>query len=710
MNLRDTVEGIQGVLFRITLAARTIFPRKRSKAFGFNQVDEIMIINLNRQPIRWQRSIRELRLHRANDGRTLDQLVKRISAIDARYTKEIASAGDVDPIYCLSDQLAVAPDHRLLHSFGADFQIRMTPQEVAVARSHVETWKAIAVGDKKNVLVLEDDFYFRPGAMSAITKAWDDLLGTDPDFDMLYLSYKEVDGGADKVKISNSLVRPMRGLWYLSGYVLSKAGAEKLLGLMPIVGPVDLWVNLKFSDLKIYATSRSALNQRIDSQSDNAYSILPLLARAGIVSSERPNLITGPRPNAPILVVDDPETVHSTAMAISILGISCRLGLPTNPSDQQNPSQGGLEACICSKLPETVIRAFVSSHPTARLILRGDQNDLFGVRQILANIPSISSEQILELPATQSVEWEPLCTFLDVPHPNVAYPKGAQPWQGVFEYDCDENVARNKSSEFAVFDDSPWITKSLPPLLQMSGSAFSIAQPNSRSDTFLDSSEIFDPHWHALSETFPGNISLFDPANITVKGKRSKLTFCKAENDVRDYTSASIAATHSVQYGRLEATIRPSNVQGIITGLFFHRSQPRQEIDLELLGSNPTQMIANVYFNPGDEGTDLHYGYRGTPIKIDLGFDASKQFHRYGIEWTNKSISWLVDGKTVHKRKSWEPTPIPHLPMQAFFNIWSSYSPELGGVVQDQYLPASSEMEDITVTIFRMSTEVAADS
>lgn len=706
MNLSDTVEGIRGVLFRIALAARTILPKKTSEAFGFNQISEIMIINLNRQAIRWQRSIRELRLHRANDGRTLDQLVRRVPAIDARHAKETASTGDVDPIYLLSDQLAVAPDHRLLHSFSPDYLIRMTPQEIAVARSHIETWKAIAAGNNKNVLVLEDDFYFRQGALSEITETWDDLLVSDPDFDMLYLSYKEVDGGADKAEISSSLVRPSRGLWYLSGYVLSKAGAEKLLSLMPVVGPVDLWVNLKFSDLKVYAISRSALEQRRDGHSDNAYSILPLLARAGIVSSERPNLIAGPRPSAPVLIIDEPETAHSTAMAISILGISCRLGLPTSPSSQQHPTQGGFEAYVCTKLPETVVRAFVSSYPTARLILRGDLD----ICRILGDSHSIPSDRILELLAGQPMEWELLCTFLDVPHPNVAYPKGAQPWQSVFEDGCDEKVADNRSLEFATFDDSPWIAKSLPPLVQMIESDFSAAKLNSRHKTLLGSSEIFDPHWRALSETFPGNVSLFDPTNIEVNGRRSKLTFRKAASDVRDYSSASIAATHSVLYGRLEAAIKPSNVPGLITGLFFHRSQPRQEIDLEILGSDPTQMITNVYFNPGDDGMDLSYGYRGTPIKIALGFDASKKFHLYGIEWTNKSISWLVDGKVVHERRSWEPTPIPHLPMQTFINIWSSYSPELGGVVQDKNLPTSTEVENISVAVFRIPSEVQSNS
>ena len=48
----------------------------------------------------------------------------------------------------------------------------MTPQEVAIARSHVEVWKTIATGSDDHVLVLEDDVWFRRGAAAAIDRGW----------------------------------------------------------------------------------------------------------------------------------------------------------------------------------------------------------------------------------------------------------------------------------------------------------------------------------------------------------------------------------------------------------------------------------------------------------------------------------------------------------------------------------------------------------
>jgi hypothetical protein len=47
----------------------------------------------------------------------------------------------------------------------------------------------------------------------------------------------------------------------------------------------------------------------------------------------------------------------------------------------------------------------------------------------------------------------------------------------------------------------------------------------------------------------------------------------------------------------------------------------------------PGECWPNVYFNPGDDGTAMGFGYRGSPCRIDLGFDATADFHLYAIDW-----------------------------------------------------------------------------
>ena len=103
------------------------------------------------------------------DGATL---ARRLSAVDARDGRAVAATADVDRTYPLGHQLYVQPSERLQECFGAEEPIRMTRQEVAVAQSHVEVWKAVASGPHSHVLVIEGDVWFKPGAAAAIDRGW----------------------------------------------------------------------------------------------------------------------------------------------------------------------------------------------------------------------------------------------------------------------------------------------------------------------------------------------------------------------------------------------------------------------------------------------------------------------------------------------------------------------------------------------------------
>ncbi len=165
---------------------------------------------------------------------------------------------------------------------------------------------------------------------------------------------------------------------------------------------------------------------------------------------------------------------------------------------------------------------------------------------------------------------------------------------------------------------------------------------------------------------------------------------------VRDYSSGALTSRTNHLYGRFEAIIKPPKVEGLVTGLFLHRNSPRQEIDIEFIGKDPSKLLLNVYYNPGDVGARFDYGFRGTPVSVDLGFDATCDFHKYSIEWFPNEIRWYVDDVLIHKRFNWEPTPIPHLPMTLHLNIWPSMSRELAGNVDIVKLPAKALIESVS--------------
>ena len=150
-------------------------------------------------------------------------------------------------------------------------------------------------------------------------------------------------------------------------------------------------------------------------------------------------------------------------------------------------------------------------------------------------------------------------------------------------------------------------------------------------------------------------------------------------------------------YGTFSAEIQPAAAPGLVTGFFLHRNGPRQEIDVEFPGHQRQHMLVNVYYNPGQPGDKFEYGYRGTPVMVDLGFDASSDIHLYEIEWQPDLIRWSVDGRVVHERVDWAPTPVPQHPMELNVNLWPTRSRELAGKLDRTALPAEARVRDVRI-------------
>ena len=292
--------------------------------------------------------------------------------------------------------------------------------------------------------------------------------------------------------------------------------------------------------------------------------------------------------------------------------------------------------------------------------------------------------------------WTPLCNSLGLVEPAQAFPLGAPRGLRMFRDDRPRIEHRPPISPGkTILDDSPWILPSS-----------SNWQPRPISDRPLSAPSAIvipramsarGPHFVDLVETFPGNTAQFATEGLVHSDEGTRLTISKAENGIRPFQSGAFASARSFEHGRFEAEIKAAPGAGLITGFFLHRDSPRQEIDIELLGGNPRSMMVNVYFNPGDAGTALGFGYRGSPCLIDLDFDATSDFHLYAIHWEPDRIVWLVDGKIVHERLSWDPTPIPHLPMRLHANLWSPRSEELAGKLNLKALPATAAFKSIEV-------------
>jgi len=217
--------------------------------------------------------------------------------------------------------------------------------------------------------------------------------------------------------------------------------------------------------------------------------------------------------------------------------------------------------------------------------------------------------------------------------------------------------------------------------------------------------------WEYLSDSFPSNLAMFRRENITaLDGRGFRMSLRKLKIGNKQYSAASLASARLFTFGRFEALLKPTKADGVITAFFLHRNDPWQEIDLEFLGRDTGKLLTNVYFNPGEEGSSLNYGNRGTPILLELPFDAAEAYHHYAIEWEPHEVRWFVDYRLVHARGAWEPTPVPELPMRLYINTWPPSSTELAGELNDGDLPVFSEVMDIRIFDWKLDPVVLTAS
>ncbi|MFG2925565.1 family 16 glycosylhydrolase [Streptomyces sp. NPDC048305] len=691
---------------------RRLTTRRRSIAFSSRHettaIERIYVINLDRAQERWIAVHRELGRLREAAGHPLHSLARRFPAIDARHLQGPPPSDLLKPTYTLAEQLLVDPHPRLaIDDATRATRIDMTPQEVAVALSHIHVWQLIAASDAPYTLVLEDDAYITRTCMSVLEKAWCDIQASsdaDHPVDLLYLSYQETGEEAEPPRRTRSLLRrPARGMWQLSGYVLSQAGAQKLLDQMPAHGPIDLWINQQFGRLHVQMTDRPVIEQRPGISSSNSYSVMPVLAKVGALRREAPQVFQHRPTREPILVIGDPGTGLTTvAKALSVLGLRCASDLITLPAHETRALARGSRrrlfdayVNIGSLTPREV--AGIVSSTRVRLIMTTATATSEPQSPFKEAWDLQRPQHRLLLPANDPDPWQTLARFLACDYPTHPWPY--QPEQGQRHVTARSHSDASASGRPLAWDTSPWIVHGtgwpglMPKTPQQQDDALQAGQ---EAIAWQEGTRLEDSHWFLREDTFPSNRALFRPGNATVPlhGPAS-LTLRVEATRVRDLTGAAIASRPSFTYGSFSARLRAPSGSGLVTGLFLHRNGPRQEIDIEILGRDNTCMLINVFYNPGIPGTRLEHGYRGTPTVIDLGFDASESFHDYEIDWQPDYIRWKVDGKTVHERVLWDPTPIPDQPLEFNVNLWSSESTEFAGPLDKQALPAVLEITSL---------------
>ena len=344
--------------------------------------------------------------------------------------------------------------------------IRMSQAEIAVACSHIGVWKAIVQCSASYALVFEDDVWFKRSFGRILKQAWREMEGAaraSPRFDVLYVSYREVRHGAPKELLSKNVFRPERGLWYLSGYVLSKKGAQALLDLLPCRGPIDLWINHKFRELEVRALRRSVINQRRDLHSTNSYSILPALSRIGILDSGDSAFFHRRPAHSPIFAFGASGSgLSSLAMALSMLGYRCCSDFDGIPECEFETLLAGrndrvFDAYVNIGSLGPQIRVLTQRYPSAKYIVVDDVAKSAG-RSNGAILDALEGVDVLHLHREHTSSWRALCEHLRLAPPDAQYPVvrdiGLRRHQRM---PPDRKVAA--PARWLRHDPSPWIAK-----------------------------------------------------------------------------------------------------------------------------------------------------------------------------------------------------------------------------------------------------------
>lgn len=133
----------------------------------------------------------------------------------------------------------------------------------------------------------------------------------------------------------------------------------------------------------------------------------------------------------------------------------------------------------------------------------------------------------------------------------------------------------------------------------------------------------------------------------------------------KPYSSGEYRTKNTFSYGSFEVNLKAPKANGIVTSFFLYTGTPWDEIDVEILGKNTSQVQFNFFVS----------GKGGHEKIVDLGFDASTAYHKYKIEWGNGYINWYVDGAWkwgVNNTGLNLPkgSALPSHPMQIMMNLW----------------------------------------
>jgi beta-glucanase (GH16 family) len=128
------------------------------------------------------------------------------------------------------------------------------------------------------------------------------------------------------------------------------------------------------------------------------------------------------------------------------------------------------------------------------------------------------------------------------------------------------------------------------------------------------------------------------------------------------------------RYGSYRASIKTTNVAGGVVGWFVYLGSPLNEIDVEFL----TEDITQVH-------TTLHHVQTSVDYEVTkIDYDPSADFHEYRFDWYADRVEYFIDGTPLVTLTN----QVPNMDCQIMLNHWSGNIEGWGGPApaQDIYM------------------------
>ena len=179
------------------------------------------------------------------------------------------------------------------------------------------------------------------------------------------------------------------------------------------------------------------------------------------------------------------------------------------------------------------------------------------------------------------------------------------------------------------------------------------------------------------------------------------------------YYGAELTGKDQFTYGRFEARMKMVSISGSVSSMFLYYdpsyllgSEPWNEIDIEVLGTNPGMWQSNLITRLPDE--DKKNPKITSEYKTGFGFNSTEDFHLFAFVWTPEYISWEIDSVEIRRDViGMDKGQVEFMTLQQSlrFNLWASKAPAGQENSLAQNWPMVQWRKRLTMSAYTVTTQ-----